>query len=738
MLKLKNVSKFYYNKGVVSSGIFKINLEFNMNEFVVITGESGSGKSTLLNVISGLDSYEEGEMYINGEETSYYTEKDFFDYRKRYIGNIFQNFNLINSYTVYENVELVLLINGFKSKDIREKVDNVLKQVGMYKYRNTKVSKLSGGEKQRVAIARTLAKDSRIIVTDEPTGNLDSKSAKNIVELLHEISKDKLVIVVTHNYEQFEKYATRRIKMHDGKVLEDTYINKKVKNTDIKESHFGKMLNVNKFKLGIRNTFNIVPKFLLLLLVYTFLSFAVLSLYASFSKSKYDFSNVGYNANFTDLSDKRIIIKRKDGKAFLDSDYEKIRNIKNVDYIVKEDAMIDMNFTLSNEEDSIWISASNISNFKGTFDYGEFPKEDNEIILEGSLDSYYFYNGAEAVIGKEFKLEDTNGSNLAIKDKLKIVGVKIRESTNLYNDNANAYFSSSVISLLDKSINKLYSKVNIIFNNNLFSSDMSYNIVFSKNVNKGEVVIPENMSYACKTYYCNYESLNISISNIYYNDNIDLNVSAIYTKDNFERLTGYSDIDNYYNLIFISEEDYYSLFDKGNYQSSIYMKNVKEEETLVSELSSMGYDTLYVKDTILNDDALYIKILYMVELIGIFIALIALFFISYLIIKVILKSRNNYYSTIRMLGATKKDIKLLLNIELNLVLYISYIIILIVLLLVKLKYIQIDYLNSAITYLKFTDFIILYLILFVISLFISRKYSKKLFSSSIMRTYKEV
>ena len=526
--------------------------------------------------------------------------------------------------------------------------------------------------------------------------------------------------------------------MHDGKVLEDTYINKKVKNTDIKESHFGKMLNVNKFKLGIRNTFNIVPKFLLLLLVYTFLSFAVLSLYASFSKSKYDFSNVGYNANFTDLSDKRIIIKRKDGKAFLDSDYEKISNIKNVDYIVKEDAMIDMNFTLSNEEDSIWISASNISNFKGTLDYGEFPKEDNEIILEGSLDSYYFYNGAESVIGKEFKLEDTNGSNLAIKDKLKIVGVKIRESTNLYNDNANAYFSSSVISLLDKSINKLYSKVNIIFNNNLFSSDMSYNIVFSKNVNKGEVVIPENMSYACKTYYCNYESLNISISNIYYNDNIDLNVSAIYTKDNFERLTGYSDIDNYYNLIFISEEDYYSLFDKGNYQSSIYMKNVKEEEALVSELSSMGYDTLYVKDTILNDDALYIKILYMVELIGIFIALIALFFISYLIIKVILKSRNNYYSTIRMLGATKKDIKLLLNIELNLVLFISYIIILIVLLLVKLKYIQIDYLNSAITYLKFTDFIILYLILFVISLFISRKYSKKLFSSSIMRTYKEV
>src|SRR5574344_812858 len=147
MIELKNVSKYYYNKGIIASGFTKVSLKFEPGEFVAITGESGSGKSTLLNVISGLDSYEEGEMYINGEETSYYTEKDFFDYRKRYIGNIFQNFNLINSYTVYENVELVLLINGFKSKDIRQKVDNVLKQVGMYKYRNTKVSKLSGGEK---------------------------------------------------------------------------------------------------------------------------------------------------------------------------------------------------------------------------------------------------------------------------------------------------------------------------------------------------------------------------------------------------------------------------------------------------------------------------------------------------------------------------------------------------------------------------------------------------------------
>ena len=120
MLELKNVSKFYYNKGMVTSGFTKVSLKFNAGEFVAITGESGSGKSTLLNVISGLDSYEEGEMYIFGSETSHYTEKDYEIYRKKYIGNIFQNFNLVNSYSVYQNVELVLLLNGMKKRELAD------------------------------------------------------------------------------------------------------------------------------------------------------------------------------------------------------------------------------------------------------------------------------------------------------------------------------------------------------------------------------------------------------------------------------------------------------------------------------------------------------------------------------------------------------------------------------------------------------------------------------------------
>lgn len=219
MIQLKNVSKYYYSKGMIASGITKVSLTFDLGEFVVITGESGSGKSTLLNVISGLDSYEEGEMYIDGKETSHYLASDFEEYRKKYIGNIFQDFNLVNSYTVYQNIELILLINGYSRDEIRQRVPDIISKVGLGEYAKTKVSKLSGGQRQRVAIARALAKDTDIIVADEPTGNLDSVSAEGIVQLLRDIAHDKLVIVVTHNFEQFEKYATRKIKMHDGKVI---------------------------------------------------------------------------------------------------------------------------------------------------------------------------------------------------------------------------------------------------------------------------------------------------------------------------------------------------------------------------------------------------------------------------------------------------------------------------------------------------------------------------------------
>ncbi len=164
--------------GLYGTGISRVDLELNLGEFVVITGESGSGKTTLLNIISGLDSYEEGEMYINGKETSHYTEKEFEEYRRKYVSNIFQNFNLVNSYTVYQNVELALLLNGYKKQKVKNKILEMIDRVGLTEFKNTKVSKLSGGQKQRVAIARAIVQNTPIIALDEPTRKLRYKIGK--------------------------------------------------------------------------------------------------------------------------------------------------------------------------------------------------------------------------------------------------------------------------------------------------------------------------------------------------------------------------------------------------------------------------------------------------------------------------------------------------------------------------------------------------------------------------------
>lgn len=204
MIRLKNVSKFYYSKGIIASGISKVNLDLDVGEFVVITGESGSGKSTLLNVISGLDSYEEGEMYIEGSETSHYTASDFEDYRQKYISCIFQSFNLVSSYTVFQNVALAMQIDGRSPEEIKKKVPEIIEKVGLSAYKNRKVSKLSGGQKQRVAIAGILAMSPDIIIFDEATSMLDPKGKKEIKQLMYDLAggDDITIISITHDIEE--------------------------------------------------------------------------------------------------------------------------------------------------------------------------------------------------------------------------------------------------------------------------------------------------------------------------------------------------------------------------------------------------------------------------------------------------------------------------------------------------------------------------------------------------------
>ncbi|MDD3453071.1 MAG: ABC transporter ATP-binding protein [Bacilli bacterium] len=740
MLNLKNVSKFYYTKGMVASGFSKINLQLEINEFVAITGESGSGKSTLLNVISGLDSYEEGEMYINDEETSGYTEKDFEAYRKKYIANIFQNFNLVNSYTVYQNIELILLLNGFNKKDIKNKIIDVIKKVDLYKYRNTKASKLSGGQKQRVAIARALVKDTPIILADEPTGNLDSKAAEAIMELLYNVSKDKLVIIVTHNYEQIEKYVTRKIKMNDGKIIED----KKIKTiTEIKKpilNDFKEITFFNKIRLGIRNAFNIFPKFLLLLMVYLFLSVSVISEYSSYKKQEYVYSNNGNNQYFVDKSDKRLIIQKNDLSTISDEEYNKIINLENIDYIVKNDLLIDKSIVV--HDDNLYFEGTtyDLNLLKNENVIGKMPENENEIIIVGSKDNYNlsdFNVENDNLLNKEMFVQNYDDGSNVLNYKLKIVGIIYDEDLDY---SVKFYVNNKVLDDIRKSLNSSYSSVEILFNNEIYSSDSNYGyykITTSNLVKPGSVYIPEEMNYKCQNSKCINYPVKINIKNMYFENELNLTVEKTYNEKNIKTLLNIDDYASATGNFYVNPNDYINLFDKGNYQSTIYINNIKQKNETIDELQNLGFAVLDIKKTLVDP---YKEAYILSKAFKIIISIIlttALFFISYFVIKIILKSRNIYFSTIRILGSTRKNAKNLLNIELFTILNLAYTIILISVILINNNYINNTYLKDLISFLEVIDYFILYIILFVISLFISNRYARKLFKKSAMNTYRE-
>ena len=202
MLQLKNITKNYLSGDNEVQALKGINIEFRENEFVSILGQSGCGKTTLLNIIGGLDRYTSGDLIINGKSTKEFKDKDWDTYRNHSVGFVFQSYNLIPHQTVLANVELALTISGVGKAERRKRAIEALQKVGLGDQINKKPNQMSGGQMQRVAIARALVNDPDILLADEPTGALDSKTSVQVMEILKEISKDRLIIMVTHNPEQ--------------------------------------------------------------------------------------------------------------------------------------------------------------------------------------------------------------------------------------------------------------------------------------------------------------------------------------------------------------------------------------------------------------------------------------------------------------------------------------------------------------------------------------------------------
>ena len=242
MLQIKNISKQYKTGDLIQIALNDVSLNFRDNEFVSILGPSGSGKTTLLNIIGGLDRYDKGDLIINNVSTKKYKDRDWDSYRNHTVGFVFQSYNLIPHQTVLANVELALTIGGISKKERKKRALEALDKVGLKEQAHKKPNQMSGGQMQRVAIARALINDPDILLADEPTGALDTNTSVQVMELLKEVAKDRLVVMVTHNPELAESYSTRIVKLKDGKIIDDSnpFIIKEEKNEEPIHKNLGK------------------------------------------------------------------------------------------------------------------------------------------------------------------------------------------------------------------------------------------------------------------------------------------------------------------------------------------------------------------------------------------------------------------------------------------------------------------------------------------------------------------
>ena len=222
MLQIQHIKKEYRTGTLVQKALDDVSLNLRDNEFVAILGPSGSGKTTLLNIIGGLDRYDSGELIINGISTRRYTDRDWDSYRNHTVGFVFQSYNLIPHQTVLANVELALTISGVSGAERRRRAAEALRQVGLGDQLHKRPTEMSGGQMQRVAIARALINDPEIVLADEPTGALDSTTSVQVMDLLKDVARDRLVIMVTHNPELAYQYATRIVNLADGKITDDS------------------------------------------------------------------------------------------------------------------------------------------------------------------------------------------------------------------------------------------------------------------------------------------------------------------------------------------------------------------------------------------------------------------------------------------------------------------------------------------------------------------------------------
>ena len=736
-LRLERVSKYYQSENNVSVGMKHISLTFNMGEFVAVTGESGSGKSTLLNVLSGLDKYEEGEMFIFSEETSHYQIKDFENYRRENVGFVFQNYNIIDSYTVYQNVMLALELQGYPIKERKERALKLIDQVGLTKQKHQKSSKLSGGQKQRAVIARALAKDTPIIVCDEPTGNLDQTSAEQVIQLLHDVSKDKLVIIVTHEFDQVSKYATRRIKMSDGEIVEDIKIKQ---HEDITVNKVEKTKSLSFFgliKFSLRNLLAQPKRFIFML----FLMIIAISVFTVvYSNQIFGLRTTGLeqSSTYPSVPNSRVLVERRDGDPLTQADIEKIEAFNDVSKVYAYGALFynDTSFNLVSFYNDTEVmdmmgyryndSALNLNT--SDLESGRLPEAADEIVVSRywwgiELDQTFLLTSNRIWEWDKERLEESSIGYF------KVVGIA-------NNDRQTIYFSEAFLDqtyptepTLDLNVREQVKQT------------LENNIRFSYNDQDFSVYPIEEDFDGFDIFLENNTPLNdipLSIEVMIYSESLSTSVSMSKTmtignaflEDNFN--FGAMSASVYQEIIdaFLEEveEEFFTL---PSAIASVSVENQLAGTRIVNQLDVETYKVYYPANIPGFIQEFLVFILSIVAIIILTILGLFLYAVIHAVTKNMMNSRKKDFSIFRSVGAHESTLSVLVILEQILLsiigLALSVFILNMIVLFVPDHGLTIEYMGV-------TDYLILVLSITLLGLWLGLRFNKKVFHQTVIQS----
>lgn len=728
LIKLEHLTKIYKGKENVAIGIQDINLEFNIGEFVAIVGSSGSGKTTLLNVISGIDSYEEGDLIIDGKSTSDFTMEDFESYRRANVAFIFQNYQLIDSYTVLENVMIELIFKGFNRKDAKVRAKEILNKVGMGHRLHNRATKLSGGEKQRVVIARAIASDAQILVCDEPTGNLDSKNSNEIMRLLKEISANKLVLLVTHDESLIEGNANRIIRIKDGRIESDYKISETESISRPLDISSKNKVSTQLY-IALKNVFRTPKKSLFVMVVFIILSFVLINSvsYLPTSIKVMDTKTTEY-ITFNNRDDNRIVVY---------SDTIPTEEFKSQYTVVENDYMLDVEYRVASYSTHLNQQLKSSSMIKTSLDHlelaaGRYPSNTYEILLIlGDNYSESFYN---VVLGSMLKIGIKNIQRYAAT-AYEIVG--FAKYTDEYVKSQS--FNKTSANQQESAANTLYDRTDFyvipealpqLFENALSIDRMA----IIKQVQEDFAFIVDGKKIAPTFYEGNYTDIKISYK--YFEKEVDGLYLGNQKIDIFEYPVDYVYKSDRNFAIGLSPNFVIKMLESNSFRYSVFASDDQLDQLYQILLSDENNDNVFMirdlKDVenIYNIDGIVENLLSLVFLI---VEILVSLFISILITSFVLGSKKKELGVLRVIGLSERDVLKILHFELLLLMCGAIVVSL------GVSVVTI-YLNVGFSFAHIFDnipkLIASILILLIMTYFISLSWNKKMFKKSAREVLK--